>query len=234
MGITRAAYLPEITASALGGYQHIASPFPTNLVSRGYITANAQEVFPELAIKYLLIDFGGREAAEQGAQQLSFAANVGFTAAHQKLILAVAQAYFTLDGVDAQLQAARRALTDAQTLQRSAEALYARGLGTIVAVQLARRNTAQAAYAIAQATTGQHEANYSLLQVLELSPMTKLQVQDSFDRPLPRETARTVDQLMNDALRQRADLLANLAKLRARRCRGDASAGGVRAEIVDR
>lgn len=216
VGIAHAAFLPEITASALGGYQHIASPFPARLVPQGYITADAQEIFPELAIKYLLIDFGGgREAVEQSARQLSFAANVGFTGAHQRLILAVAKAYFTLDGVNAQLQAARKALDDARALERSAGALHARGLGTVVSVQLARRGTAQAAYDIAQAVAAQHDANYALLQVLELPPTTKLLVQDSFDRKLPRGTARTVDQMMDDALRQRADLLANLARLRA-------------------
>ena len=216
VGIARAAFLPEITASALGGYQHIASPFPARLVPQGYITANAQEVFPELAIKYLLIDFGGgREAAEQSARQLSFAANVGFTGAHQRLIFAVARSYFTLDGVDAALQASRKALADNRRLQQSAEALYARGLGTIVAVQLARRSTAQAAYDIAQATAAQHDATYTLLQTLELPPTTKLLVQDSFDRPLPHGTTRTVDAMMQDALRQRADLLASLARLRA-------------------
>ncbi len=216
VGMARAAFLPELTASALGGYQHIASPFPARLVPQGYITADAQEIFPELAIKYLLIDFGrGREAAEQSAAQLSFAANVAFTGAHQRLILSVARAYFTLDGVNAQLQAARHALDDARRLQQSAEALYGRGLATVVAVQLARRSTAQATYDIAQATAAQHDANYSLLQVLELPPTTKLAVQNSFDRALPRGTARTVDQMMDDALRQRADLLASLARLRA-------------------
>jgi outer membrane protein len=216
VGIARAAFLPTITASALGGYQHIASPFPSNLVKQGYITASAQEIFPELAIKYLLIDFGGgREAAEQSAKRLSFAANVMFTAAHQRLIFAVARAYFTLEGVSAQLQAARQAAEDARKLQQSAEALYARGLGTIVAVQLARRGTAEAAYNIAQATAAQHDANYSLLQVLELAPTTRLSVQDSFDRPLLRGTARTVEQMMADALKQRADLLAGMARLRA-------------------
>ena len=216
VGIPRAAFLPEITASALGGYQHIASPFPARLVPQGYITADAQEIFPELAIKYLLIDFGGgREAAVQGAKQLSFAANVAFTGAHQRLIFAVARAYFTLDGVNAQLQAARQAWDDSRKLQQSAEALYGRGLGTIVPVQLARRSTAQAAYDIAQANAAQHDAKYTLLQVLELPPTTALLVQDSFDRPLPRDTARTVDRMMDDALRQRADLLAALARLRA-------------------
>jgi outer membrane protein TolC len=216
VGIARAAFLPEITASALGGYQHIASPFPTNLVSRGYITADAQEVFPEIAIKYLLIDFGGgREASVEGAKQLSFAANVAFTAAHQRLILAVARAYFTLDGVNAQLLAARQALADARSLQQSAEALLARGLGTSVSAQIARRNAAQAAYDIAAATAAQHDAMYTLLQTLELPPTTRLLVQDSYDRPLPRNTGRTVDRVMDDALRQRSDLLVNLARLRA-------------------
>lgn len=229
VGIAHAAFLPEITASALGGYQHIASPFPTNLVRRGYITADAQEVFPELAIKYLLIDFGGgREAIEQSARQLSFAANIGFTGAHQRLILAVAKAYFTLDGVNAQLQAARKALDDSRALQQSAEALYARGLGTIVAVQLARRGTAQSAFDIAQATAAQHAANYALLQVLELPPTTRLLVQESFDRPLARGTARTVDQMMDDALRQRADLLADLTRLRA----ADYGIAAARAEMA--
>jgi outer membrane protein TolC len=216
VGISRAAFLPEITVSALGGYQHIASPFPTNLVRKGYITAEAQEVFPELAIRYLLVDFGGgREAAERGAEQLSFAANVAFTAAHQRLILAVARAYFTLDGVDAQLDAARKAQDDARRLQQSAEALAGRGLATVVQVALARRNTAQAAYDISAATSAQHDANYALLQALELPPTTRLLVQDSYERPLQRTTARTVEQVMADALRQRADLLADLARLRA-------------------
>ena len=229
VGIARAAFLPEITASALGGYQHIASPFPSNLVRQGYITANAEEVFPEIAIKYLLIDFGGgREASVQGAKQLSFAANVAFTAAHQRLILAVAQAYFSLDGVNAQVAAARAALADAHTLQQSAEAMQARGLGTSVATQTARRNTAQAAYDIAQATAAQHDAMYALLQTLELPPTTKLLVQDSYSRPLPHNTERTVDQIMADALRQRADLLANLARLRA----ADAGIAQARAEMA--
>ena len=117
--------------------------------------------------------------------------------------------------MNAQLQAARKALDDARALEQSVEALHARGLATVVSVQLARRSTAQAAYDIAQSAAAQHDANYALLQVLELPPTTKLLVQDSFERKLPRGTSRTVDQMMDDALRQRADLLADLARLRA-------------------
>lgn len=215
VGIARADTLPTLTASALGGYQHIASPFPSNLVRKGYITADTEEVLPELAIRYLLLDFGRRDAAEAQARQVSFAANVAFTAAHQQLILTVARAYFTLDGVNAALRAARQALANARTLQQSAADMQARGLGTVVNTELARRGTAQAAYEVAQATTAQHDATHSLLEVLSLPPTATLRVQDSSARRLTRDAGRTVDQLMHAALQQRPDLLANLARLRA-------------------
>ncbi len=215
VGIARAAYLPSLTATALVGYQRIASPFPDILVSRGYITANAEEVLPELAVRYLLLDFGTRDAAVRSARQLSFAANVGFTAAHQRLILDVAEAYFTLDGMDAALRAAEQAASSARVLQHSAEATAGRGLATVVDVSLARRSTAQADFDVAAATTAQHQATYALLSSLDLPPDTALQVEDSSARALPRPTGATVEAMMREALQQRPDLLADLARLRA-------------------
>ncbi len=215
VGIARAAYLPSLTATALAGYQRIASPFPDSLVARGYITADAQEVLPELAVRYLLLDFGARDAAVRSARQLSFAANVGFTAAHQSLILDVAEAYFALDGTDAALRAARQAASSARVLQQSAEAMAARGLATVVDVSLARRSTAQADFDVSAATAARHRAMYALLSSLDLPPDTVLQVEDSSARPLPRQTGDTVDAMMRDALQRRPDLLADLARLRA-------------------
>jgi outer membrane protein len=215
VGVSRASYLPALTASALGGFERIASPFPSTLVQRGYITANAQEFLPELAIRYLLFDFGGRRAATQAAEQLSFAANVDFTAAHQALILNVAKAYFVLDGVDAQMKAAQQSRANARLLQQSAEAMYARGLGTVVNVQLARRGSAQAAFDIATASAAERDAADRLLAVLELPPTIKLRVAESASQPLPHSTGLTVDRLMHDALQARPDLLADLARLRA-------------------
>ena len=215
VGIARAAYLPALTASAVAGYEHIVSPFPSNLVAQGFITANIQEVVPQLAVSYLLLDFGGRAAAVEAAGQLSIAGNAAFTAAHQQLIFNVARAYFMLDGADAAVRAERQALADAQVVQQSAEALSGRGLATIVNVQLARRGTAQAQYDLAQATATQHDAMYTLLAAMELPPTTTLHVADASTRPLPPRTARTVDDTLRKALQRRPDLLANVAKLRA-------------------
>jgi outer membrane protein len=215
VGIARAAYLPALTASAVAGWEHFVTPFPSNLVPQGFIIFNAQEVIPQLTVNYLLLDFGGRAAAVEAAGQLSIAGNVVFTAAHQQLIFNVARAYFTLDGADAAVRAARQGLADAQVVQQSAEALFGRGLDTIVDVQLARRATAQAQYDLAQANTAQHDAMYTLLAAMDLPPTTKLRVADASERPLPQHTARTVDDVLREALRRRPDLLANVAKLRA-------------------
>src|SRR5215831_959363 len=190
VGIARAAYLPALTASAVVGWEHVVFPFPSNLVPQGFITFNAQEVYPQLTVKYLLLDFGGRSAAVGAAGQLSIAGNVAFTAAHQQLIFNVARAYFTLDGADAALRGARQGLADAKVVQQSAESLFGRGLDTIVDAQLARRGTAQAQYDLAQANTAQHDAMYTLLAAMDLPPTTKLRVAGASDRPLPSRTAR--------------------------------------------
>src|SRR6201984_3455400 len=215
VGIARAAYLPALTASAVAGLEHFVTPFPSNLVPQGFIIFNAQEVIPQLAVNYLLLDFGGRAAAVEAAGQLSIAGNVAFTAAHQQLIFNVARAYFTLDGADAAVRAAQQGLADAKLVQQSAEALFGRGLDTIVDVQLARRATAQAQYDLAQANTAQHDAMYTLLAAMDLPPTTKLRVADASAHPLPQRTARAVDDVLGEALRRRADLLAGGAKLRA-------------------
>jgi outer membrane protein len=215
VGIARAAYLPALTASAVAGWEHFVTPFPSSLVPQGFIVYNAQEVIPQLTVSYLLLDFGGRAAAVETAGQLSIAGNVAFSAAHQQLIFNVARAYFTLDGADASVRAARQGLADAQVVQKSAEALFGRGLDTIVDVQLARRATAQAQYDLAQANTAQHDAMYTLLAAMDLPPTTKLRVADASARPLPQRTARTVDDVLTEALRRRPDLLADVAKLRA-------------------
>jgi outer membrane protein len=215
VGIARAAYLPALTASAVAGWEHFVTPFPSNLVPQGFIIFNAQELIPQLDVNYLLLDFGGRAAAVDTAGQLSIAGNVAFTAAHQQLIFSVARAYFTLDGADAAVRAAQQAFADAKVVQQSAEALFGRGLDTIVDVQLARRATAQAQYDLAQANTAQHDATYTLLAAMDLPPTTKLRVADASARPLPQRTAHAVDDVLSGALRRRPDLLADVAKLRA-------------------
>lgn len=122
VGLAEASYLPQITAEFLAGVQHLASPIPPTLISRGYFIANTNELLPSLVVKWLLFDFGKRSGTVEAAKQASIASNVAFTGAHQKLIFEVAKAYFTLDAERAQLHVAEDALKTAITLQDAAEA----------------------------------------------------------------------------------------------------------------
>jgi outer membrane protein TolC len=227
VGIAQAAYLPVLTAGALAGYERLAFPLPTNLEPKGFATSNNMEVAPGASIKYLLFDFGGRGAAVEEANQLSIAANADFTTAHQKLIYDVARAYFMLDAANATVNAAQRGLADARVLQDSAQALYGRGLGNKVDVDLARRGTAQAQFDLSRTYSAQKDAMSSLLQAMDLPPTTRLRVASVFGRPLPPHTAHTVGDVLREALRRRPDLLADVAKLRA----SDANITAARSEL---
>jgi outer membrane protein TolC len=217
-----------IAVSALVGDEYLQFPFPSNLVSKGYISANIQEAVPQLSIGYLLFDFGGRKATLEEAHQSSIAANASFTAAHQQLMFNVARAYFTLDAAGAAVDAAQQALTDAQVLQQAAEAQFGRGLATSVSVQIARRGTAQARFDLSQANSARQSAMYSLLEAIDLPPTTKLRVASAAERPLPPSSSRTVEDALNEALLRRPDLAAAVAKLRA----ADAKVAAVRAEAA--
>jgi outer membrane protein TolC len=106
-------------------------------------------------------------------------------------------------------------VTDSRVLQEAAQALYGRGLGTEVEVDLGRRATAQAQFDLSKTYTAQKEAMSLLLEAMDLPPTTKLRVTSLSGRPLPSNTGRTVDDVLKQALRNRPDLLADVAKLRA-------------------
>jgi outer membrane protein TolC len=227
VGMAQSAYLPTLTASALAGYERLAFPLPPSVLPAGFATSNNKEVVPGATIKYLLFDFGGRAANVDAANQLSIAANADFTTAHQKLIYSVARAYFILDGANATVSAAQRGLADARVLQEAAQALYGRGLGTEVEVDLARRATAQAQFDLSRTYTAQKEAMSSLLEAMDLPPTRKLRVASVSGRPLPPHTAHTVDEVLKEALRRRPDLFSDVAKLRA----SDANITAARSEL---
>ncbi len=76
IGLAESAYLPQLSLQAIGGFQHTPLPLPRNLVPAGYSVSDTREVIPALALKWLLFDFGRRDAQLQAARADSFVANV--------------------------------------------------------------------------------------------------------------------------------------------------------------
>ncbi|OIN98302.1 MAG: hypothetical protein AUJ49_13535 [Desulfovibrionaceae bacterium CG1_02_65_16] len=215
VGLVESTYLPQITAMALGGVQTVAMPIPKKLDSKGYFTADTNEVLPSLVVKWLLFDFGQRDARADAARQGTEAAKAGFTGEHQRLILEVSRAYFALDAVRAQVRLGERALRNAALLQEAAEAKLARGLATTVEVAGARKATARARFRLERARAADNDAYNALLEKMGLAPTLKLGIASSEGRPLPRRLSDDTDKLIRLALAKRPDIAAALARLRA-------------------
>src|SRR6266481_1828826 len=129
IGLAESAYLPQLSLQAIGGFQHTPLPMPKNLVPAGYFVSDTREVIPALALKWLLFDFGRRDAQLQAARADSFVANVAFTGAHQKLIFEVAQA-------QRQTAQARYTLAAAEGAERTAHANLIAALGVPAATEI--------------------------------------------------------------------------------------------------
>jgi outer membrane protein len=215
VGLAESAYLPQISLQAIGGLQHTPLPAPKNLVPAGYFVSDTREVVPALALKWLLFDFGRRDAQLQVARADSFVANVTFTGAHQKLIFDVSQAYFALGAARGRLHAAQSALSTALTTQEAAIARQSNGLATIVAVAQAQRQTAQAHYTLAAAEGTERSAHANLIAALGVPAATQIDMTDSAELPLPPTPAVSVTKAIDQALTHRPDVIAALGKVDA-------------------
>jgi len=215
IGLVKSTYLPQLSLDAIGGFARTPLPAPKNLVPKGYFVSESHELVPALAIKWLLFDFGQRDAKLDAVRSNSFVANVSFTGAHQKLVFNVTQAYFQLGAAQGRLKAARQALDTALVSQDAATARRANGLATVVAVAQAERQSAQARYNVAQAEGVLTTARATLVATLGVPADIALDIIDSSEVPLPTAPAQSVSAAIHDALVHRPDVIAALGTIDA-------------------
>jgi outer membrane protein len=222
-GIAESAFLPNITATAIGGYQGssgrqtaLGSSFSNNSSLNGTVSA--------LSLQWLLFDFGERAAVVDAAKQGSVISNIAFTAVHQQLIYAVTLAFYAHAAAQARLVTATQSLKNAQDVQAAAQDRYGHGFGTVTEVAQARQGTAQANLAVVQATGGAQDAYLGLITAMGISPLTKIRIADVSGRTLFAATAAPVESIIADALARRPDVQsayaaqkASLANVRAAR-----------------
>lgn len=224
-GVARSTYLPRISATALGARQ-TASGTSSALG----LSANQNDTFTGsvevLSLEWLLFDFGQRDALVDAADQGVVIANIGFTSAHQKLIHAVSLAFYAYSAASARADSADLSLKDARNIQTAAESRKKHGIGTVIEVAQARQLTAQAELARVSADGNKSDAYAALLSAMGVSPLSRIQVADASQRPLPADLDRPIDRALTDALARRPDVLAAVAAQKA----ADA---GVRAAKAD-
>ena len=226
VGLAESEYAPQVSIDVIGGYQRTPLPIPNTVIPAGFFVSDSREVFPLVALKWLLFDFGRREGQDQAARANSFVANVTFTGVHQKLVYTVSRAYFSLGAARGRLSAARRALAAAETLQDAAVSRRERGLATVVVPAQAQRQTAQARYNLAKATGDERTAYANLIASLGVAADARIDIVDSSQQPLPAEPPEDIDALLRDALTHRPDVIAAIGKI-------DAAEGALKSRRAD-
>lgn len=162
-----------------------------------------------------MFDFGGRDAARSAANHLSYASNVTFNGAHQKLIFDVSNAFFILTSAKVQLKIANQTLRNSQLVQEAANAKLGRGLATSIEVAQARQQVAQARFNLTQSQGHERNAYMGLLEAVGVSPTLKINIQDISNRVLPKAVPADLDRLIAASLQRRPDVQAAFARLQA-------------------
>jgi outer membrane protein TolC len=224
VGLSQSAYFPYLVASAGAGYERAFTPFPTlqqgpgpkevSVTGGGTLAMDAAVAQALLGVKWLLLDFGERKAVETVAKENLMAANVGFNAVHQRIVFTVTRGYYELNTARQKVAVAESSVRATETVRQAVQARRDRGLATTPELLQAEQQAAQASFELDAARGVESDAQVALVESLGIVPTTRLQVAKMSDEPVV-EPAETREQLIQRALSQRPDLVAELANLRA-------------------
>src|SRR5262245_2803992 len=225
VGLSQSAYFPYLVASAGAGYDRTFIPFPTqqqgpgptevSITGGGTLVLNNVYGSATMGVKWLLLDFGERKADVTAAKENLMAANVGFNAVHQRIVFTVTRRYYELNTARQKVAVAESALRATETVRQAVAARRDRGLATTPELLQAEQQSAQASFELDAVRGVESDAQVALVESLGIVPTTRLQVAKGSEEPVV-EPAETREQLIQRALSQRPDLVAELANLRAR------------------
>lgn len=217
-GIARSSYLPQISVAAMGGYQHGRLSNSTALGQAGLDTSNHGAV-SVLSLQWLLFDFGERAGVTEAAEQATVAANIAFTALHQRIIHDVSVAYYRYQAARARLGTVAQGMSNSEAVLAAAKARYARGIGTVVEVAQANQALAQTNLVRVQAEGAETDAYLSLVSAIGISPLSKPRIAEMPRRPLSPALRSSIEQIVDRAISQRPDVLGAYALQRANQAR---------------
>jgi outer membrane protein len=214
LGLARSELYPTLAAAALSG----VTRSQVYLVNRFY-RQTIGDFQVTLDLNYTLVDFGARSGRIAAARAEVLAANFAFNDTHRNIIFLVQQAYYQLLNALGQEDAARASLSNAQTVQQSAEERLNNGLATLPDVLEARSATAQTEYELQSVLGAEQIAAGNLATVLGASVTTTIHVQALQELPIPESLDESVHVVIDRALAQRPDLMRQVAEVRSANAR---------------
>jgi outer membrane protein len=215
LGIAKSAYFPILSGLAAIADQRIIEPFPEPLAPRGYTMVEVPAVVPEITLDYLIFDFGKREAKIDGATAAKIAAGANFIRANQEVAFRVATAYYKLLTAKERLIAAQETLKTAQTTQDAAEAQLNNGRSTLPDVLNARAETSQAVFDMESADGDEKITRVTLTEAVGAEPSPNIVIDGQEKIPLPQALTMSIEALIDRAITDRPDLMAQASEIRA-------------------
>ncbi|MDE0888188.1 MAG: TolC family protein [Phycisphaerales bacterium] len=221
LGIAQGAWYPVLGVEAQFYYARMI--FPANGFA---LEADQTALIPQVALNYLLLDFGRREADDDAARAGLFAANLTFNRSLQQTIREVQVGYFNLDAALALNDASQRNANLAETVLEMVESQVMVGLATTPDLLLARQEMAQARFDLEATVADILSARADLLEACGVPANLPIKITRITERDLPEALEYRVDDVINVALRGRPDLGAALENVRR-------TAAGVRRAEAD-
>jgi outer membrane protein len=217
-GKTQGPYYPFLSLDSENGYRR----FP-DLVPKHWGVQKRWQSRDLLEVNYLLLDFGRRDAATRSAQEQLLAANFLFNQKVQEVVFAVERAFYALDAAKASVKAAEVIVRMARTDRIAAYKRLAVGLATKPQVLLSVQSEAQAEYDLQNARLTVSDAQARLAVAAGVQANSAPDIESLETLPIPKALSQSVDQLINVAMRQRPDLAARVAAVRAAKADIDAA-----------
>jgi len=209
LGIARSELYPLLSAVALASIDREEVPFGSEFFRQTVPGFEAS-----LDLSYTIFDFGARRGRVQAASARVLAANFAFNNVHRNLIYRVQQTFYRLLNAQAQEEAARASLANAQTVEQSAEERLHDGLATLPDVLEARSAAAQAQFDLQTVVGAEEIVRGDLATALGTSATISIRVEPLGDVPGPESVADNVNQAIDRAFQQRPDLQAEAASIR--------------------
>ncbi|MGO9392744.1 TolC family protein [Rhodoblastus sp.] len=215
VGVVKAFYLPMLSATAIGGYQHTSGSNEAAGVLSNPGSLNSNGTVTGVGLQWLLFDFGQRDAFKEAAVNLSWASNIGFNGAHQKIIFDVSRSFYDYTSARQRVAIAEKTRDASARLLDAASEKFKNGVGTAVETAQARQLLAQANFNLVQSRGAERDIYHGLIASVGISPAANIRVADVSGRPLSPAAMVPVDRLIAAAIARRADIQASYAAAKA-------------------
>jgi outer membrane protein len=209
-GAAQAPFYPQVDVQSANGYQRTIIELPG---TAGKL--NQWQAQPVAELTYVLLDFGRRRSMAEAARNRLIASNFTFNRAIQNVVFGTQSAFYSIDAAHAAVTAARQNLELAQTDFDAVRQRVDLGLATEPELLLAKERFAQSRFDLANAHLLVHDAEAQLAIALGVPANEVPAAQGLENQAVPNSLKASVEQLIARARRERPDLAARVANLRA-------------------